>query len=153
MCQPGDNTEQRSGWIGGVCSELLLDWFLGQTPVIAISPVCKKYKITAECSRGWYQKQVEAVTSMIWYDCLSTYWVHGAGTLLGTGGTPGTVVEGFNDVTSLMSVSLQLNVLKNSKYVNKSQIWLVIWGKCLSGGRVKLCLLHPSEKRSRVVFL
>lgn len=81
------------------------------------------------------------------------YWVHEAGTLLGTRGTPGTIVEGFNNVTSLMFVSLQFNTLKNSKYVNKSQIWLVIWGKCLSGGKLKLCLLHPSEKRSRVVFL
>lgn len=61
------------GGLGGVCSELLLDWFLGQTLVIAISPVCKKYKVTAEGSCGWYQKQVEAVTREIWYGCLSTY--------------------------------------------------------------------------------
>lgn len=60
------------GGLGNVCSELLLDWFLGQTPVIAISPVCKKYKITAEGSCGWYQKQVEAVTRVISYGCLST---------------------------------------------------------------------------------
>lgn len=58
MCQPADSTEQRSGWIGGVRSELLPDWFLGQTPVTAISPMCKKYKITAEGSHEQNQKQV-----------------------------------------------------------------------------------------------
>lgn len=46
------------GGLGGVRSELLPDWFLGQTPVTAISPMCKKYKITAEDSHEQNQKQV-----------------------------------------------------------------------------------------------